>query len=299
MGTALPSAGAVSVSSMGAELEPRTEVKVMGRDVIVVERPQALATVHVTGTVPCVTCGRDVHVDFTGLEGTLGVRFARMMVERGRAWCPPCTEQDITAEIAAERAKDRERLLAKRLDDSGIPERWRVLDWDKLERDPARAPAIAAAEGWASSATRPRGLLLHGKVGRGKTVIAGTAAMARLKASPVRWLSVSSLLLNLRMPFNSPEYRDALRAVQAKGQRRAALILDDLDKMPATDAALQPLFVAIDGWMSSNLPLLVTMNCSPHQLAQWAGPTFGEPLTSRLIGYCAVHEVGGRDRRLT
>jgi DNA replication protein DnaC len=135
-------------------------------------------------------------------------------------------------------------------------------------------------------------------VGRGKTVIAAAAAMERLQRRHLKWLSVAALLTDLRGGFDSPEYKRALRSIDAQ-KAMGALVLDDLDKLKPTESALQPLYVAINGWVERPLPLLVTCNRSPDEIAAWAGQTFGEALASRLLGYCQVIEVRGRDRRLS
>jgi DNA replication protein DnaC len=113
----------------------------------------------------------------------------------------------------------------------------------------------------------------------------------------LRWLSVAKLLTDLRGGFDSPLYKAALEQIDPAATDHA-LVLDDLDKINPTAHSLQPLYVAINGWLERPLPLLVTMNRSPEELADWAGPDFGEALASRLVGYSTVVEVKGRDRRL-
>lgn len=251
--------------------------------------------VTVKGTSTCPECDAKTALSFYGHADSLGVRLTRQALKNG-APCESCIDAKDLAARDQELAERRAEMREQRIERSRIPERWRAVRFELVERDDARAEAVDSALEWAQSDT-PGGLLLWGAVGRGKTVIAAAAAMERLQRRRVRWLSVAKLLGDLRMPFSSPEYTRALRSIDPEASD-AALVLDDLDKMKPTDHALQPLFVAIDGWMSRPLPLLVTMNRSPEELADWAGETFGEQLASRLVGYCRVAEVKGRDRRL-
>lgn len=201
-----------------------------------------------------------------------------------------------TTETREEREERMSGLVDARLRVSGIPPRWRGLTFDRLDEDEPRAEALRCVRGWAMGDVP--GVCLWGGVGHGKTVIAAAGANMALHHGALRWLSVAELLMDLRMPFSSPEYVRAQRVLDP-GRRRMALVLDDLDKAKPTEHALQPLYVAINGWIEARFPLIVTMNRSPDELAAWMGETFGEAIASRLAGYCDVIEVGGRDRRLS
>jgi DNA replication protein DnaC len=209
--------------------------------------------------------------------------------------CEACSERQEAEELAVERAREREEMVARRLAAAGIPPKWRAQAFDGLDDDAPRRRALLRAGEWARGELP--GLVLWGPVGRGKTAIAAAAAHLRVQRSAVRWLPVAELLLDLRMPFDSPEYARAVRKLDAmKG--RAALVLDDLDKLKPTEHAVQPLYVAVNAWIEAELPLLVTLNRDLDELMEWLPDTFGEALASRLSGYCATVEVAGRDRRI-
>lgn len=263
------------------------------RHVELLRRGDGKAT-RVRGSKPCERCGEKVKVDVSGPEDSLAVRFARSLLDA--PLCEGCSDKAAREEDEAEAQAVLVETIRRRLDSSGVPERWRAVTVDRLDRDAERAAALDAAHEWGIGQRR-RGVLLYGGVGRGKTVIAAAAAVERCALGTVRWLSVAELLLKLRMPFGSPDHERALRALDTRG--RPALVLDDLDKLKPTEHALQPVYVAVNGWIEAGLPLLVTLNRSIDELAEWAGETFGSALASRLAGYCDIIEVRGRDRRLS
>lgn len=257
-------------------------------------------TPEVRGSVACAGdgCRRRVKVEVPAGTIPFLTRIAQRQLDgEVPMLCVRCDEAEEEQEarrLEEQEARDR---FEQRLSLAGIPQRWRAASFDDLERD-ARAPAIEAAEAWGAGRRR-RGLMLWGAVGRGKTAIAAAAAVARLSHQQVRWVSVGKLLTDLRMPFDSPEYSRAQRTLDAAGGSRKALVLDDLDKVPKpTDHALAPLYVAIDGWVSEDLPLIVTLNRDVERLEEDFGERFGQPIASRLAGHCAQFEVVGRDRRV-
>lgn len=251
------------------------------------------APTHVSGKRAC-RCGAEIAVDFTGPDDSLGVRLARGTLEN--ATCDECRAADEAAADAEREAAAHVERVRNRVKLSGVPELWRTLAFEELREHSAhehQEQAIELASAWAREGG---GLLLHGKEGRGKTLIAAAAAVARATQSGVRWLNVAELLMDLRMPFEAPEYARAQRKINDVA--RAGLVLDDLDKLKPTEHALQPLYVAINAWVQARQPLLVTCNRDLDNMASWMGESFGGPIASRLAGYCDVVEIKGRDWRL-
>lgn len=244
----------------------------------------------------CSRCENEIEVV---VEGSMPA-WLRELAERqahgeGEMFCGLCgaeVEREEAVRVEEERVAEH---FARRRHRAGLPAKWAEQTFVDLEDDELRAPARGDARAWSTGELR--GLILWGPVGRGKTALAAAAANQRLLISPVRWLPVSELLLDLRMPFESREYQQAMRALVAG--RGTALVLDDLDKMRATEHAVQPLYVAVNSWIEAELPLLVTLNRSLDELAEWLPETFGEAIASRLAGYCQQREVKGVDRRLS
>jgi DNA replication protein DnaC len=246
----------------------------------------------------CHTCGVDVSVTMVAPMGLGGA--PAMPPPEFPVWCSACEAQNDAEEAEVEAQRKLEKAAARRVEVSGIPGRWKGLAFSDVHSSatPEQMPALDAAAAWVQGHTP--GLLLWGKVGRGKSLTAAVAASQMCGSMSVRWLSVSQVLRDLSMPFGSREFEAAQRSLRLpryKG-RRVAMVLDDLDKTKPTDHSLQPLFAAIDAWVGEDFPLLVTSNADPTGFAEWGGDRFGVPIASRLAGFCNVVEVAGVDRRL-
>lgn len=176
---------------------------------------------------------------------------------------------------------------------------------DVLPVVPGLLAKLAAGE--APAHAIPRGVYLWSDgddsedtgFGSGKTRIAAAAAqlVVASRAFAVRWLDVVRLMTDLNLGFNNPQYERASRLLERPAEN-AALILDDIDKVPPTDRNLQPIFALLNDCVNSETPLLITANRHPDDLqADW-GDRFGHAAASRIIGHCLDIEVRGRDRRL-
>lgn len=257
-----------------------------------------LAGAHVEADVrrPCAHCGREVELK---VEGEAAPMLARIIEAQLAGDVPvECEEcmaaRDEEASAVAE-AEQREARIETRRRAAAMPRKWTGARFGDLDVDDGNRRALELAAEWAAGGSK--GLVLWGLVGRGKTHIAAAAANERLLRAPVRWLPVAELLLDLRMPFDSPEYARAVRKLEASGSK-AALVLDDLDKLKPSEHAVQPLYVAVNAWIEAGLPLLVTLNRDLDELSAWLPDTFGDAIASRLAGYCRVREVAGVDRRM-
>jgi DNA replication protein DnaC len=199
------------------------------------------------------------------------------------------TEQDRARESAA----NRDRFLQK-LDTLPVALRGaRLADLDVNGRE----TALDAAKRWAAGELK--GLVLLGPIGVGKTTIAAATDIAyigsNLHRPTPRWINTVAALNDLSRGFTDSRRVDVQDALDGK---HAPLILDDIDKAKPNANAASILFGAIDACLTHERPLVVTTNLMPSQLAvNWPKP-HGAAIASRLAGYCELHRVAGRDRRL-
>jgi DNA replication protein DnaC len=195
-------------------------------------------------------------------------------------WCIDCERQ-----VAEDQRRERrERFAAeypRRLKASRLPGALQAVDF------PTDAPAAALA--WGDG--KVNGVCLTGGVGVGKTHIAAAATRYRLRMGHVRWVRVAQLMTQLRASFGDSAKEEAQAVIAGTG----AVVLDDLDKVNPTEFGREVLFCAIDGRVQEGAPLLVTTNLPISEIAK----RLGEPIASRLAGYCEVVRMTGEDRRLS
>lgn len=231
----------------------------------------------------CNGCGEDLSLEITGTNSRWLKAMARMVR------CDTCSE-----EMDQETAK-RERHEAKeaRRSRSQLPNRLRgeTLDQFAQKAKATQTEAIDAAVDWVNPNSYLVGLMLTGPTGTGKTRIAAAACWSYLEHAPCSYVSVASAMSRLSMRLTDEGRQEAVRFFHGVG----AVVLDDLDKCRASDYGKEQLFTAVDAREQAGSPVLVTTNLTPSEIAE----RFGEPLASRLAGYCETVEVGGVDLRVT
>lgn len=203
----------------------------------------------------------------------------------GIALCPECSNR-IDEESERERT---EAAIRERIRESQLPADLRGFTFEEMIAKGKRGEVIEAARTWASGKGK-RGILLHGRAGAGKTRLAATAAWERLQTRPIRYVSVAILIAQISASFSDKGRAEAVGVLVGKGP----LVLDDLDKVAPSEWIRGQLFTAIDARVQAGSALLVTTNLEPVKLRE----RYGEAITSRLLGYCDVHELVGPDYRL-
>ena len=191
--------------------------------------------------------------------------------------CDDCVARQREQEEAAQQQ-------AEPPDTRNIPQRYQSASFAGFgaETDP-QARALVACRDHAAE-----GVFLSGGAGVGKTHLATCA----IKDGPPGSLFVTTteLLDDFRASFNGEDFGLFERACVAP-----LLALDDLGIEKPTEFACERLHELLNVRYNDGLPLIVTTNRSPEELAE----RMGEAAISRIAALCK-HKVvvDGRDHRL-
>jgi DNA replication protein DnaC len=169
-------------------------------------------------------------------------------------------------------------------------------------RDPIELPA--AVKAWAERGTAAQGLYLAGQVGTGKTHTAWGAVAAwcmkagvfpRGHATEGPWTRNSPTVIFTRMTDLLDDLRPGEEARQRirDCQHAALLAIDDLGAEKASEWTQERFYSIIDHRYANCLPLIVTSNIPPKELAAQTG----ERAASRLAEMCEIVAMTGTDRR--
>lgn len=192
----------------------------------------------------------------------------------------------------------------------GVPTRFEHITFDTFPDQ--SSPALAAVRQWVEDAsareTQPMkpGIYLHGQFGRGKTGLI-VAALRELVERAVRhgmetrssfgmytayqrharFVTSTGLLESLR-PHDGSENEDLIH----KYQTTEYLAIDDLGAERLTEWGVDRLFEIVNHRHSELLPMIVSSNLSPGELAKrinkQIGDQSGDRIVERLIESCTV-----------
>jgi hypothetical protein len=130
----------------------------------------------------------------------------------------------------------------------------------------------------------PRGLLLHGSTGKGKSRCAWVLLNREFEAGrTVKHLGVTAGLTY------SAQYADSATQVQRwieKFTNTDLLLLDDVFKSKFTDSFELAIFMIVEERVKNQKPIILTSNDTGPSLIQRMSPDRGEPLVRRLREYC-------------
>ncbi|MDB4894746.1 MAG: putative chromosome replication initiation protein [Firmicutes bacterium] len=157
------------------------------------------------------------------------------------------------------------------------------------------AKVVEYGKGYASrvaKGTQEESLLLTGDVGRGKTFLSTAIGNVAVEAHrTVVYFTFSEFLDLLRLhKFEDEEkYREGLQRLLDAD----LIILDDLGAEKVTEFVAQELFNIINHRMNRSMPMIVSTNLTPQELADAYGPR----IASRLLNGFEVLLLRGDDIR--
>lgn len=220
-----------------------------------------------TVEMDCRRCGQLFETEL------LGGSFGRLPM---RCYCDRCFDLALADFHASER---QQALQARRR--SWAEEVGRDAFTDT---DPAKLPSEDRYRKVMAWRYGPKGLVLHGSSGRGKSRCLW-ALLERLYVEDgvaVRWMRVTAFAR--AMSDHDRNYSEGLlRALT----RVPVLALDDMGKEPATERWEASLIELLDARSIAKLPVLVTTNYAGDKLVtRFRDPNTGEAVVRRLREFC-------------
>ena len=192
--------------------------------------------------------------------------------------------------ISADLVKERKRLLKKICFPEADMSHWNFANDDGANQ---KVSAIMRnyAEHFDEMREKGKGILLFGKVGRGKSYLAACVGNYLIERGiPALMTDFARIERESNRDFSKrQEYFDALN-------KFPLLILDDLGTERDTAYMNEVVYTVIDSRAKAGLPTIVTTNLTAEELKSPANLT-NQRIFSRLLGICIPVEMVGDDRR--
>jgi len=194
-------------------------------------------------------------------------------------YCPTCNAARIKAEMGRQAVLDR---LAR---EQARAEKWEAIcpaEFATIDR--AKLPYPALLHRVLAWDYNPRGLLLHGPTGRGKSRVLWALGKREFFAGR-DFVALDATTL---MRYSSLLMRDGGEADRLVDQlcKCPLILLDDVFKTKLTEAREELLFQVLEFRTSRQLPILVTTNDTGPSLTARFSQDRGEPFVRRLREFC-------------
>ena len=199
----------------------------------------------------------------------------------GECWtgCPQCEEdrdRRIRAESEAMELERRKTLWVARLDEAGIPERFRESWLEAYKADlPGQKKALAwandYAEGFGHPERRGRSALLMGKPGTGKTHLAVAIALHVLKqGGSVRYTTVQRMFRAIKATWTKGSAITETKAV-AEFTKPDLLILDEVGVQFGSDDESSLIFDVLNERYEERRATLLLSNFAQDLVVKFLG----------------------------
>ena len=184
--------------------------------------------------------------------------------------CPECLETERAKQRVADQQAFEVEALARRLDRSELPPKFRSRTLDSYAaRLPRQREALTLAQRYVSAFPEARKsgrcLILSGNPGTGKTHLAAGIALALMQQGrAVRYATVRDVIQRVYSSYRQ-EQRSSEQEALAHYTRPDLLVLDEVGQHPLSENAQSVVFNLINARYNNNLPLVAISNLTlPH-----------------------------------
>lgn len=211
-------------------------------------------------------------------------------------YCPTCAKTGTYRWQGVEHTCDcaRQLQLAKHYSAAGIGVGYQRLDWGDFDGDEVLLTQVLKyLENHQRYIDRGIGLLFHGRIGTGKTLVATLIIKELIKRGYSCFVTTfAETIESFTASWGSRESKDRF-AEKFMGSQ--VLLLDDLGRELRTGSNLpQSTFdMILRRRVSENRPTIVTTNSTPAEL----GTGYGAQVLSLLMEQSIAHEFTGEDFR--
>jgi len=215
----------------------------------------------------CKTCSQPFQLPFQ-------VRLVHLVTR-----CPACCDKETAAEM--------KRMLARvgRTTAEAKTAAWKQLCPGEYQNtDKYRLPYPSKLDLVLRWQFGPRGLLLHGPTGKGKSRCAWLLLKREHEAG--RKIVALDSMLGFQYAAKFSESPAAVEAWISKLATVDLLFLDDVFKVKLTDSVEAALFAVVSQRTERQKPIIAAMNDTGRTLIERMSPDRGEPFVRRLREYC-------------
>jgi DNA replication protein DnaC len=192
--------------------------------------------------------------------------------------CPECTRIDHERdkqERASKDALERQRQVELRLNQAGIPARFRSKDFasfhvDSDEKEKARAIAMEFANNFAGHAKDGAVMVFSGKPGTGKSHLAIAIASAIMPECTAMYISAIDAIRMVRDTWRRNAERTETQVLRLLASVDL-LILDEIGVQYGTESEQVTLFDIIDKRYRDQMPMILLTNLTASEMKTFLG----------------------------